>query len=53
MIPAEEEISPLEFFQLLDGGVSVYGTAGLELALQGKPVVLSGEGTLRWKGLHA
>jgi hypothetical protein len=50
MIPAEEEISPLEFFQLLDGGVSVYGTAGLELALQGKPVVLSGEAHYGGKG---
>jgi len=50
MIPAEEEISPLEFFQLLDGGVTVYGTSGLELALQGKPVVLAGEAHYGGKG---
>ncbi len=50
MIPAEEEISPLEFFQLLDGGITVYGTAGLELALQGKPVVLAGEAHYGGKG---
>jgi Capsule polysaccharide biosynthesis protein len=50
MIPAEEDISPLEFFELLDGGVTVYGTAGLELALQGKPVILAGEAHYGGKG---
>jgi len=50
MIPAEEEISPLEFFELLDGGITVYGTAGLELALRGKPVVLAGEAHYGGKG---
>jgi hypothetical protein len=50
MIPAEETISPLEFFQLVDGGITVYGTAGLELALQGKPVVLAGEAHYGGKG---
>lgn len=43
IIPADEEISPLEFFDLIDGGVTVYGTSGLELALAGKPVILAGE----------
>ncbi len=43
IIPAGEKISPLEFFDLLDGGVTVYGTSGLELALSGKPVILAGE----------
>lgn len=43
LIPAEEEINPLEFFDVLDGGVTVYGTSGLELALSGKPVILAGE----------
>ena len=42
VIPAGEELSPLEFFDLLDGGVTVYGTSGLELALSGKPVILAG-----------
>jgi capsular polysaccharide biosynthesis protein len=50
VIPAEEGISPLEFFQLVDGGVTVYGTAGLELALQGKPVILAGEAHYGGKG---
>ncbi|MEO5579219.1 MAG: hypothetical protein ABIR58_01060 [Gemmatimonadaceae bacterium] len=43
IIPADEAISPLEFFDLVDGGVTVYGTSGLELALAGKPVILAGE----------
>ena len=43
LIPAEEDISPLEFFDVVDGGVTVYGTSGLELALAGKPVILAGE----------
>lgn len=43
IISAEEEISPLDFFQMIDGGITVYGTAGLELLLQGKPVILAGE----------
>lgn len=43
MIPADEVLSPLEFFDLLDGGITVYGTSGLELALTGKPVIVAGE----------
>jgi hypothetical protein len=43
VIPAEEDISPANMFELIDGGVTVYGTAGLELALLGKPVILGGE----------
>jgi hypothetical protein len=43
LIPADEALSPLEFFDLLDGGVTVYGTSGLELALSGKPVILAGQ----------
>ncbi len=50
VIPAQEEISPLEFFELIDGGVNVYGTSGLELALLGKPVILAGEAHYGNKG---
>jgi hypothetical protein len=50
LIPAEEEISPLEFFHLIDGAVSVYGTSGLEVAIQGKPVILAGEAHYGGKG---
>lgn len=47
---AEEEISPLEFYELVDGGVTVYGTAGLELAVLGKPVICAGEAHYGGKG---
>jgi hypothetical protein len=43
VIPAEEDVSPANLFELIDGGVTVYGTSGLELALMGKPVILGGE----------
>ncbi|MGS1118005.1 hypothetical protein [Castellaniella sp. UC4442_H9] len=43
ILPAEEEISPLDFFDLVDGAITVYGTAGLELAMRGKPVILAGD----------
>ena len=50
IIKADEEISPLEFFQLVDGAITVYGTSGLELALLGKPVILAGEAHYGGKG---
>lgn len=50
LIPAEERLSPLDFYQLVDGGVTVYGTAGLELALLGKPVIVAGEAHYGGKG---
>lgn len=50
IILAEEEISPLDFFQMIDGGVTVYGTSGLELALLGKPVILAGQAHYGGKG---
>ncbi|HVF41154.1 MAG TPA: hypothetical protein VM939_14725 [Gemmatimonadaceae bacterium] len=50
LIPATEEISPLEFFDIVDGGVTVYGTGGLELATTGKPVILAGEAHYGLKG---
>lgn len=43
-------VSPLDFFQLIDGAVTVYGTSGLETAIQGKPVILAGEAHYGQKG---
>lgn len=43
VIPAEDDVSPANLFELMHGGVTVYGTAGLELALMGKPVIVAGE----------
>jgi SAM-dependent methyltransferase len=50
VISAEEEISPFDFYQMVDGGVTVYGTAGLEMALLGKPIILAGEAHYGGKG---
>ena len=50
VLPANENISPLDFINLVDGGVTVFGTAGLELALQGKPVILAGDAHYGRKG---
>jgi len=50
VLSAEEDISPLDFFNMVDGGVTVYGTAGLELALHGKPVILAGDAHYGKKG---
>ncbi|MNJ96126.1 Capsule polysaccharide biosynthesis protein [compost metagenome] len=50
VLSAEEQISPLDFFNMLDGGVTVYGTAGLELALHGRPIILAGEAHYGNKG---
>lgn len=50
VLPAEENISPLDFYGLVDGAVTVYGTAGLELAVHGKPVILAGDGHYGKKG---
>jgi hypothetical protein len=47
---AEENVSPLDFYQLVDGGVTVYGTGGLELSLLGKPVICAGEAHYGGKG---
>ena len=50
VIPAKEILSPLEFYELVDGGVTVYGTPGLELSLLGKPVILAGTSYYGGKG---
>jgi hypothetical protein len=50
VVSAEDNVSPLDFAEMLDGGITVYGTAGLELAMRGKPVILSGEAHYGGKG---
>jgi hypothetical protein len=50
IIPPEENISPLNFYEILNGGITVFGTPGLELALMGKPVILAGEAHYSKKG---
>ena len=46
----DDEISPKDFYNLLDGGVTVMRTGGLELSMQGKPVILAGEAHYSNKG---
>ncbi|MEO8209175.1 MAG: hypothetical protein ABI840_01330, partial [bacterium] len=50
IIKMDDEISPKDFYNLLDGGVTVMGTGGLELAMQGKPVILAGDAHYSNKG---
>lgn len=50
VLKMDDDISPLDFYSLLDGGVTVMGTGGLELALQGKPVILAGKAHYSGKG---
>lgn len=50
VLKMDDDISPLDFYSLLHGGVTVMGTGGLELALQGKPVILAGQAHYSRKG---
>jgi capsule polysaccharide export protein KpsC/LpsZ len=50
VLAAEEDINPLDFFDTIDGLVTIFGTSGLELAIKGKPVVLAGEAHYGRKG---
>lgn len=50
LIGFDEDINPLDFFNLVDGAVTVYGTSGLELATLGKPVIAAGEAHYARKG---
>lgn len=50
VLKMDDDISPLDFYNLLDGGVTVMGTGGLELALKGKPVILAGDAHYSNKG---
>ncbi len=50
IISADHPINPNNFIQMIDGAVTVYGTLGLEMCLQGKPVILAGEAHYGRKG---
>ena len=46
----DEDVNPLDFYNLIDGAITVYGTAGLELARLGKPVIVAGRAHYSRKG---
>jgi hypothetical protein len=46
----DDNISPLDFFNLIDGAVTVYGTSGLEIGCLGKPTVVAGAAHYSRKG---
>ncbi len=50
ILKMDDDISPLDFYNLLDGGITVMGTGGLELSLKGKPVILAGKAHYSHKG---
>jgi len=50
VIPADSDINAYGLYLIADGGVTVFGTPGLELAILGKPVILAGDGHYGGKG---
>lgn len=50
LIPSDSPINTYGLFSILDGGVTVFGTVGLELAVLGKPVILAGVAHYGGKG---
>lgn len=50
VIPADSGINVYGLYSIADGGVTVFGTPGLEMALLGKPVIVAGEAHYAGKG---
>lgn len=50
LVKAEDTINPLNLYELIDGAITVCGTAGLELLTLGKPVILAGKAHYGNKG---
>ena len=47
---ADSDINSYGLYQLIDGGITIFGTAGVELAAMGKPVILAGQAHYGNKG---
>jgi len=43
VIPSDSDFNPLTLLHLIDGGITMSGTSGIELAILGKPVILAGK----------
>ena len=50
IIPMDADISPLDFYNLVDGAAGTCGTSGLEVVLQGKPVITAALGNYAQRG---
>jgi hypothetical protein len=50
IIPSKSDILLQDLFPILSGGVTIRGTSGLELAIQGLPVILAGQAHYGGKG---
>ena len=47
---ADSDVNSYGLYRLIDGGISIFGTVGVELAAMGKPVVLAGQAHYGGKG---
>jgi hypothetical protein len=47
---ADSDINSYGLYQLIDGGVTIFGTVGVEVAAMGKPVILAGQAHYGAKG---
>lgn len=50
VLGADSDINSYGLFELIDGGVTIFGTVGVEVAMMGKPVILAGESHYAAKG---
>lgn len=50
IIPPDAKINPLDFYNVIDGGITSCGTVGMELSLLGKPVIVAGRPHYSGKG---
>ena len=50
LIAYDDDISSLDFYNTIDGAVTVFGTAGLEISCMGKPAIVAGAAHYSQKG---
>jgi hypothetical protein len=47
---ADSDINSYGLYRMIDGGITIFGTVGVELAAMGKPVILAGQAHYGGKG---
>lgn len=50
IIAPTDKVNTVDILPIINGGITIFGTVGLELAVQGKPVILCGRGYYGDKG---